>query len=660
MSTQKDRLISLVEFAQQSARLRSKTPSTVTEHKLFSLYEHQMQGLPGIRVNVDGVESEDEVWLAVERLHEMAPPSIANAVLRPWVQLTQGPTEEPRLREIADGAGLIAAGTHCSSAIPPVQGMPVVDPKEFVALSEYDKAVQVRAQFVTYLDTKWRPWAEEEKRRRRTIRFYSQLFTLKQQLEGSIVEAQIELVWGVGLGIWICDSVTVGYPILGRLVELSLNPETAEIEIRPREADARLEVDWYASVDNPGVAALEKASKEFFGLATETFSPFDRGTFESLLRTAATNLDANGVYWPNEVPAEDRTLPKPEDKLKVTDTWVLFARPRTNSIFIQDLEKLKKLAEEANIYPSAVAAVVTDPDTENPIVELPSFRGVSASYHSEQISSSKRTRDLYFPKAYNDEQVRIIQLLDISDGVVVQGPPGTGKTHTIANVICHYLAEGKRVLVTSMKDPALAVLQEQLPEEIRPLAISLLTSEQEGMKQFEHAIHKIASEVQGLDRSGTARAISHLEESIDALHGKLASVDRKVGEWAKQNLVKLTLETEEIDPQDAAREVVEQTEEFTWIPDLLGIASAFAPQFSDADIVRLRDARRTLGLDIDYLDTSLPQLIEFPDSKALLEVHQDISQFQKLKQSVENGDVPALANSSQEALNLAQQLIVRI
>jgi hypothetical protein len=30
--------------------------------------------------------------------------------------------------------------------------------------------------------------------------------------------------------------------------------------------------------------------------------------------------------------------------------------------------------------------------------------------------------------------------------------------YTIANVICHYLSEGKRVLMTSMKDPALAVL----------------------------------------------------------------------------------------------------------------------------------------------------------------------------------------------------------
>ena len=107
-----------------------------------------------------------------------------------------------------------------------------------------------------------------------------------------------------------------------------------------------------------------------------------------------------------------------------------------------------------------------------------------------------------------------ILLMEVSDGVIVQGPPWTGKTHTIANVICHYLALGKRVLVTSMKDPALGVLQKQLPEEIQPLAISLLTSEREGMKQFEYAINKIASEVQGLDRHSTAREISNLEESI--------------------------------------------------------------------------------------------------------------------------------------------------
>jgi very-short-patch-repair endonuclease/Cdc6-like AAA superfamily ATPase len=659
MSIAKDRLLSLVEFVQQSARLRGKPAATVAAHGLFALYEHQMQRLPGISVNTNGAETEDEIWLAVKRLHEIRPPAITSMVLRPWVQMTQSPNEEPKLRETTDGASLIASGTHCSSEAPQ-EGKPAIDPATTVILTNYDKASLVRAQYVAYLDTMWRPWAEEEKIRRKTIRLYSQLFTLKQQLEGGIIDAQLEIVWGVGVGIWNFDGTAVSYPVIGRLVELSLNPETAEVEIRPRDVDARLEVDWYASVNNPGVADLEKAAKEFFKKATTTFSPFDRGTFEPLLHTAITNLDANGIYWPNEVPAEDRKLPTPDNKLKITDTWVLFARPRTNNLFLQDLERLKEQAKETEAFPPAVAAVVTDPDTTNPVVELPSFRGVSASYHAECSTSGKKAHDLYFPKPFNDEQVRIIQLLDISDGVVVQGPPGTGKTHTIANVICHFLSEGKRVLVTSMKDPALAVLQEQLPVEIRPLAISLLTSEQDGMKQFEHAIQKIASEVQSLDRGSTARAIRHLEESIDVLHGKLAGIDRKIGDWAKRNLSKVTIDIEEIDPQDAAREVVESVEQFEWITDALGITPEFAPKFSDADVVRLREARRTLGKDIDYLDASLPQLAEFPDSKALLEVHQDLSQFEKLKQGVEKGEVPALADSSQETLVFAQQLLTHI
>ena len=660
MALEKKRLTSLIEFAQQSARMRSKAAANVADHGQFALYEHQIQGLPGFRVSTINGEDEDEVWLVVERLHETKPPEISNGHLRPWVYMTQNPTEEPRLLESTDGANLIAAGTHSSSAATPDNNKPRIDPTASVVLSDYEGAAQVRAQFLSYIDNKWRPWASEEKLRRESIRLYSRLFTLKQQLEGGIVEAQIELVWGVGLTIWNTSGCIVGYPLIGRLVELAINPTTSAVEIRPRDVDARLEIDWYASVDNPGVAALENAAREFFEKATTTFSPFDRGTFEPLLRTAVSNLDANGIYWADEVPAEDRAIPKPDEKLKVTDTWVLFARPRTSNLFLQDLEKLKQLAEETENYPPAVSAVVTDPDITNPVIELPSFRGVSSSYRSEHDTSDKEPGDLYFPKPFNDEQVRIVQLLEVSDGVVVQGPPGTGKTHTIANVICHYLAEGKRVLVTSMKDPALAVLQDQLPDEIRPLAISLLTSEQEGMKQFEHAIHRIASGVQSLDRSSTERTINHLKESINALHGKLARIDYRIGEWAKRNLVKIVLGTEEIDPQDAAREVIESAGEFEWIPDTLGIGAEFESRISDADMVRLRDARRSLGRDIDYLQASLPQIVEFPDSKALLEVHQDLSQFERLIEGIERGDVPALSDSSQETLALAQQLMSRI
>src|SRR5438309_141392 len=122
MSVEKDRIVSLIEFSQQSARLRGKPPTTVAAHGLFALYEQELQGLPGIRINVNGLEAEDEIWLAVDRLHETKPPDTASAVLQPWVSMTQAPIEDPQLREASVGSDLIAAGTHCSPMVPPERG----------------------------------------------------------------------------------------------------------------------------------------------------------------------------------------------------------------------------------------------------------------------------------------------------------------------------------------------------------------------------------------------------------------------------------------------------------------------------------------------------------------------------------------------------------
>jgi len=76
---------------------------------------------------------------------------------------------------------------------------------------------------------------------------------------------------------------------------------------------------------------------------------------------------------------------------------------------------------------------------------------------------------LYFPLATNEEQRQIIHKLNASSSVVVKGPPGTGKSHTIANLMCHLLASGERVLITAHAPKALTVLREMLPEEMRDL-----------------------------------------------------------------------------------------------------------------------------------------------------------------------------------------------
>lgn len=105
--------------------------------------------------------------------------------------------------------------------------------------------------------------------------------------------------------------------------------------------------------------------------------------------------------------------------------------------------------------------------------EKNSFYGNGSSEQDDILSTGLGIDErLYLTKPANQEQLRISRLLERSPGVLVQGPPGTGKTHTIANLIGHLLAQGKKVLVTSQKPQALAVLKAQLPAKLQPLCIS--------------------------------------------------------------------------------------------------------------------------------------------------------------------------------------------
>lgn len=653
------RLKELIEFAQQSALLRSNPVSDISNHRIFFEYEHNIANLPGLHFDVSK-DGENEIWLVIERLQESSVPQPESALLGVWIELTNNPNKEPALRDNIELQKLLNIG-----AILLPKEKKNFDPNQLISLNSFEQKKSVDDQLKAYIANVWKPWAAEERLRRESISLYAKLFTLKQQLEGGIVDAQLELVWGAGMVVWKMAGIQVLYPLITKLVELTLNESTMAIEVRPRDIDARFEIDIYSAADNPGVPELERAGKEFFSKATTTFSPFDRGTFEPLLRSAVAYLDPKGTYWPEQSKAEIRTLPKPTEELKITDTWVLFARPRSASLFIQDLDRFKKKLESNDLIsklPKAVEALVIDPATTNEEILLPSFRGISMVYGNgaSNLSGEHPFQDLFFPMPFNDEQVRIVQLMECFDGVVVQGPPGTGKTHTIANVICHYLALGKRVLVTSMKDPALAVLQEKLPEEIRSLAISLLTSEQEGMKQFEYAVSKIASEVQRLDRVSLSREISQFESTIDALHGKLAKTDNQISEWALKNLRHIDLDGELIEPQEAAELVTLNCNALSWFKDLISIGQEFCPKFTDLDIIELREARRVLGEDLDYYNCKLPLIAAFPDSRELLRAHQDLTHLQELQAKVNSGEVPLFADTSKETFEAAQHLFAQI
>lgn len=648
MNLQHERLLAMIEYTKQTALLKKNPVLNISQHKDFSHHEDRIISLPGVSVNL--LEGDDEVWMRVERLHETSPPMPADKHLTAWLDLTRNPAKEPVLKPSVAEQQLMELGLRQPKE--PAACTPVPSGVELTGVSLEDYEVQLateglpalKALLKAYLSSQWKPWAEKEKTVRKSIAFYSELFMLSQKLQGNLVDTALELVWGVGVALQKQEAATVAYPLLTQTVELTLDDKTMALEIRPNRNDTRLELDIYAAQDNQGVAKLEAAGKKFFE-AQPVINPDDASTYEPLLRSAASMLDASGCYWPDQVTAGDRTLPKAGENLCVTDTWVLLARPRASNLMVQDLIRFEKAianGEAPELLPGALQAIFLDPATENTDVELPPFRGLSAV--SGNGSSRKKPSELYFPKPYNDEQVQIIQMLEVHDGVVVQGPPGTGKTHTIANVICHYLASGKRVLVTSMKDPALAVLQEKLPESIRPLAVSLLSSEADGMKQFDFAISKIAAEVTRIDRVAYGREIEKLSDQIDATHSSLAKIDHDIAIWARLNLDKINLDGEALSPVEVAEEVAQNRENCDWFPDTLTIDPRYKPQCSNDTIVALRAARQSVGCDLTYLGKKLPVVTAFPATARLVQVHNDLQQLAQLKSKEASGQTPRLAD----------------
>lgn len=634
MSAQ-EKLIQVLDYIKEAEGLLRKPVFTVSaEH--FCRWENELRGMEGVTFNL-ATEGE-QVWLRVERFVETKPPALPFD-LQNWVTLSRSLDKEPVLKE----------------SIPRQSLFPVNPDSDVSEEKLLEDNPELKLLFDKYVKSNWRPWSVKEKIRRRTITLYNNLFALQQLIESESTETPLELVWGTGIMLWAAPGKQViRHPLLSQLCEINVNEKDYALEVRPRNAEPMLEVDPLVGNGVQGIVTVEEAWRKFISKQEITVSPFDSSSFECVLNIATATLDAAGQYWPKVNPdPEDKSLPKSREDLIITDSWVLFARKRTGSLVIQDIERLKAKLEALATLPEGLGILVEKPSDEVTSIAPPSYRGVSCGV---EPAPGVEPKELYFPKPYNDEQVAIIQKLDTTEGVVVQGPPGTGKTHTIANAICHYLAQGKRVLVTSHGEPALAVLQDQIPEEIRPLAVSLLTSERDGMKQFEHAINTIASSVSQINEHEYNVQITAIRNKIDELHQKISVADHQISKWAEKHLTKVKFQDREILPEELAKYVTEHAGEFAWFTDPLRSIPEHQPKFTGEDIDSLRAARIRLKQDLAYLDRNVPAADDFPDSLSVLRTHRDLARATVLDGEIHKNGLPQLANSTQETLQLAESL----
>ena len=105
---------------------------------------------------------------------------------------------------------------------------------------------------------------------------------------------------------------------------------------------------------------------------------------------------------------------------------------------------------------------------------------------------------------------------------------GTGKTHTIANLISHLVGHGKRVLVTSQKEQALAVLRDKIPETIRDLSVAVLGSSAASIAQLDRSVQAIYEHAVALDRAPARNRITGLDAHLSELHRDIGTLRSRI------------------------------------------------------------------------------------------------------------------------------------
>ncbi|KJC45292.1 hypothetical protein UP06_14790 [Bradyrhizobium sp. LTSP857] len=650
------RLTGLLDYVEALVKLDERVATRLSQHKLadgsqFALHQHEIAGLPAIQC--DTSDADGPIWLRVQRLQRTTPPAFDEDG-KEWIDVSNDPLRVPVIRDPlhvrvpeAEQQRLIATGeARPEDCVPSLKTEKSDTPNQkfYDVMLRLEDRPALRDALEQYCAGPWSLWSEVEKPRRRSIAVYQRLFEIAQRLLQSGGSESIELVWGIGLARWKHLSELIDLPMIECGVEIEIaETGNADITVRPRSGVTRVELRPFEKLAGARFVLAEDAARRCLrsleGPDSEGISPFRAETFEPILKICGGQLDPEGRFLPDHRPLPaSEPVPEPEGEyLTVSDRYVLYARRRSNNSVLRDIERLKKEVSSEDDKPikieGATRTLVLGPtdgidDTFRPLGDRLGAAG-EVQLEADEGPVDPDHGDLFFPKPFNDEQVEIIRRLEKSDGLVVQGPPGTGKTHTIANIISHMLATGRRVLVVSHGETALRVIQDQLPEGVRDLAISVTTSEREGMKQVEKAIGLMLGVVNTIDmnRSRQVKIIRDLESKIVADRNHLAEIDVRLAKIATQHLSPIPGSTEL--PFEAAKRVIEDKARYAWFSDR-PVRPFSDTGMTSAEIDALFTARRTVKGDLKYLGEQFPSPANMPDPEIVRAWHLDLIAAQDL------------------------------
>ncbi len=376
---------------------------------------------------------------------------------------------------------------------------------EYLVLESFP---EVAVAWNEYLENFWKPWSKEYASLKEIQDIYSRLFNMYQQQKA--LGESYEVVLGLGLLKFMGKKGgKVFRHILTARCDLAFesNRGTIVVDVGAEGAKLQFETDMLDPDERPPVEIQQKLEESLGEVGDQVW---DRGLIEPIIRSWIHSLDPRAVYHETSSPlskSENQAYPE------VAFAPALILRKRMDLGLLKIFEKIIDQLQQEGKIPGNVKRFLSIEEERQPRKQT----DVSGEAEQRTSAGESFSEEILFPLPFNEEQLKIIRELNKRDAVLVQGPPGTGKSHTIANLICHCLSQGKRVLVTSQTARALKVLKQKLPKQIQSLCVSVLGNQQEDLDGLRGAVAEITEKRNSWDEDVYLGRINASSKKFEAV-----------------------------------------------------------------------------------------------------------------------------------------------
>lgn len=410
-------------------------------------------------------------------------------------------------------------------------------------------------------------WAERQTIIQQTKTLFSDLYRLYFDFQRDSETMELIIANGILLDK---NNPRIKHPLLTKRVKLNYDSHANTIYIEETDSPSELYAIIFQSMNDINLDTINHMQTD---LQNNDYHPLDRNDTPIFLKTLIHQLSSSSIFSTVGVPDNWSSS---NDLLLYTEP-IYIMRKRLDGT-VKFIDRLIETVQETGSIPGPIVDIVGG-GTDEPPAEP-----TEISLEEQLAAVGGESIDVLLSKEANKEQLEIAKRIENHNAVLVQGPPGTGKTHTIANLMGHFLAQGKTVLVTSHTPKALHVLKDKVAPGLQSLCVSVLEDSNIDMERSIDGITNIISQTTPYELKQDMERLSQERQHIIT---SLADVRRKIFRILNQERECIVYNGESLSPSAAASFVCNNAETLSYIPGKVRLDTPLTVSFEElADLYR--------------------------------------------------------------------------